>query len=203
MNVSSVHAIVTSENISAYAATKGALLSFTRAIASEFLATRCGLTRCCLAPLIRPCCAKACRRSSARTKRKTKDLRIGEQACNGPHWKTHRCRRSYILSIQQADGRLHHGAVPRCRRGRHRKAEHRIIQVNRSLPRIRMAALSSKIRFAINVLRRILKTIHLSIHRVFDCVFSTSKRVFIVSSPELIQSVQRALQDRLLFYFPI
>ena len=36
VNVSSVHAIVTSENISAYAATKGALLSFTRAIALEF-----------------------------------------------------------------------------------------------------------------------------------------------------------------------
>jgi NAD(P)-dependent dehydrogenase (short-subunit alcohol dehydrogenase family) len=36
VNVSSVHAIATSENISAYAATKGALLSFTRAIALEF-----------------------------------------------------------------------------------------------------------------------------------------------------------------------
>jgi NAD(P)-dependent dehydrogenase (short-subunit alcohol dehydrogenase family) len=36
VNVSSVHALVTSENISAYAATKGALLSFTRAVALEF-----------------------------------------------------------------------------------------------------------------------------------------------------------------------
>ena len=36
VNVSSVHALATSENIAAYAATKGALLSFTRAVALEF-----------------------------------------------------------------------------------------------------------------------------------------------------------------------
>ena len=36
VNVSSVHALATSENISAYAATKGALLSLTRAVALEF-----------------------------------------------------------------------------------------------------------------------------------------------------------------------
>jgi len=36
VNVSSVHAIVTSNNIAAYAASKGALLSFTRAAAIEF-----------------------------------------------------------------------------------------------------------------------------------------------------------------------
>lgn len=36
VNVSSVHAVATSPNIAAYAATKGALLAFTRAIALEF-----------------------------------------------------------------------------------------------------------------------------------------------------------------------
>lgn len=63
VNVSSVHAIQTSANIAAYAASKGGLLALTRAMAIEFAPENIRLTPSCPAQSIPPCCGPA----SART----------------------------------------------------------------------------------------------------------------------------------------
>ena len=48
----------------------------------------------------------------------------------------------------------------------------------------------------------ILKAARSTVHWLFDLLFCTSKRLFIVSTPELRQRVQTIIHDRLDFYFP-
>ena len=55
MNISSVHSVSTSRNISAYAASKGALTSLTRAIALEYAHLQIRCNAVLLAQLIRQC----------------------------------------------------------------------------------------------------------------------------------------------------
>jgi hypothetical protein len=56
--------------------------------------------------------------------------------------------------------------------------------------------------FTASIPSRFLKAMHSAAHWLFDCLFRTSKRLFIVSTPERIQSAQRTIQERLNFYFP-
>ena len=74
--------------------------------------------------------------------------------------------------------------------------------MNRPMHRNLVAASQSDMRFADNVLSRFLKAMHSTAHWLFDFLFRTSKRLFIVSSPERMQLSQRTIQDRLQFYFP-
>jgi len=90
VNVSSVHAIQTSVNISAYAASKGGLLALTRALAIEFGLITSGLMPSYRAQWILPCCGRSrprtrpvrrtCRNGSITWRAKTVNGRVGTTA---------------------------------------------------------------------------------------------------------------------------
>ena len=75
-------------------------------------------------------------------------------------------------------------------------------QVNRPMHHNRFAASQSDMHFTASILNRFLKALHSAAHWLFDFLFRTSKRLFIVSSPEWMQPAQRTIHDRLHFYFP-
>lgn len=75
-------------------------------------------------------------------------------------------------------------------------------QVNQPMHRTFSFSSKSAMRFIDNSLSCILKATHSTAHWLFDLLFRTSKRLFIISAPELRQHAQTIIQDRLDFYFP-